>query len=211
MSSSCLRIHPYFVCCCLAAFFIPFLCLAQEFLEDPLTQARFPLVIAFNDKEIDDILQATGVASRTKFFVKVYSIAHYWQHPLKGSEQEIVEAIFQDGKAKQFIIRWLRDIPLEKVRETFYDTFQNILPENDRHHLQKDIDRFLTFYDEDVQKNEQHGIRWLPGGHIQLWVDGKKKGELTSVNFAKALWNIWLGPKSVVNRQQLLSLIITNQ
>ena len=182
----------------------------DDSFKDPSTQAVFPYVAHVKTGNVPYTLQATGFSTRSKFIVKVYSIAHYWQDPVHGNEKEILEGIFKDDKAKQFIIQWMHDVTLSRIRETYYETFQKLLSHDQRHHLQKEIDEFIQLFDEDALKGDVHILRWLPGGCLQVIVKGFVKGNVVSVELAKAVWNIWLGPKSVVNRRQLISFILSS-
>lgn len=196
----------------LLLFFFPIFCLSaqEDSFRDPTTQIIFPYSIIAHSEGKTYKLQATGCADRTKFIVNIYCITHYWEDPIRGSEQEILEGIFKDDKAKQFIIQWTRDVNLSRIRDTFYETFDKGLEHGHRHHLQNEIDHFVLIFDEDARRNDVHIIRWLPGGRVQVVLKGFVKGEVVSSDFAKALWKIWLGPHSIVNRHQLISFIISD-
>lgn len=176
-----------------------------EKLEDPSTQLSFPRQIKLPSGVI---LEATGVATRYKFMVKVYSIAHYLQDPHSGTIQEALKQVFDDNKIKQFTMHWVRDVDLRKIRETFWESFERVLIEEDYDKLSKEIDQFVNLYDRDALKNSVHELRWLPEGVIELYIEGQLKGSIKSLSFAKALWDIWLGPKSVVDRDKLVSLFV---
>jgi|694.fasta_scaffold39637_1 hypothetical protein len=181
----------------------------EDSFRDPVTKIVYPrLVTVENDHQMLK-LSVTGYATRSKFIVNIYSIIHYWEDPLHEGEKAIFEALLTDGKAKQFTIHWLRDVHLSKIRDSFYEAFQKLLSHDQRHHLHGDLDRFLLCFEEDARKGDIYIIRWLPGGRIQLFIKGITKGEIVNTEFAKALWEIWMGPKSIVNRRQLIDLIVT--
>jgi hypothetical protein len=71
--------------------------------------------------------------------------------------------------------------------------------------LQNEIDRFISFFNGDIQKGDVHILRWLPDGNIEVLVNDKKVGSIKNNEFAHLLWSIWFGPKSVVNRNSLVS------
>ena len=179
-------------------------------IEDVKTKLFFPSSLSFHQNEQSIDLELTGVTTREKLIVKVYSIAHYWQKPTVGSEGVVIKALFDDDtRTKEFMIQWVRNVSLKKVRESFYESFHEVLSRPQKNHLHPQIDHFLSLYDSDVEVNDKHLIRWEAGGKIQLVINDKLKGEINDLPFAKALWEIWLGDKCVVNRKELLSKIVT--
>ncbi len=181
----------------------------QQNFQEPSTHLMFPLSIAILDQHKTFNLSLTGVATRTKFIVKVYSIAHYGQNLLKenSSNPSIFDSLLQDNTVKQYTLKWVHDVPLAKIGETFYETFQKILTQEQERAMHPYLDRYIALYDQGAKKGDTHFIRWLPGGRIQLWINEQQKGEIINVEFAKALWSIWLGPKSIVDRHKLISLL----
>jgi hypothetical protein len=71
--------------------------------------------------------------------------------------------------------------------------------------LQRDINQSLEFFNQGVQKGEEHVLRWIPGGTLEVYINGKKVGTIQNEAFVKSLWDLWFGPKSVVDRDQLIS------
>ena len=69
-------------------------------------------------------MQATGVATRKKFFVKVYSVASYLQDGANPGG-DVVQAIMQDQKAKQLTLKWVHEASPEKVQDGYRESFRN--------------------------------------------------------------------------------------
>lgn len=61
--------------------------------------------------------------------------------------------------------------------------------------------------DKEVKENQQYVLRWLPGGTILSTIQGEEKPAITNDTFARILWPIWLGPDSVVDRDDLVARI----
>lgn len=177
---------------------------AAETFKDPTSGVEFPSEVTVNEEGKDVTLSATGVDTRKKFFVKVYSIAHYMQDPIKGDKDELFAEIFTDGKPKQLTTKWIRGVDANKIRSEAMKSFQKIVPKDQLDQIQGDLDTYLGFYDADINAGDTHEVIWLPGGKVEVIVNGQKKGEITSDDFAKNLWSIWLGPKSIVNRDQMV-------
>jgi len=176
-------------------------------ITDKATGKSFPSEVSFNSGGKDWNLTATGVSTRTKFFVKVYSVAHYIQNNADINKNNIFTQVFNDTIAKQLTLIWARDVDAKTIQDGYMDTFKKVLTPAEQQTLQPQIDQFLGFFNDNMNANDTQVIRWAPGGHIEVEVNGVKKGEVVNPEFAKAVWGIWLGAKSVVNRNQLVSLI----
>lgn len=193
-------------------FFSLFFCLSSLFVyaegevRDNSTGVTFPREVSFEEDGKQYQLQATGVATRKKFFVKVYSIASYLQSGF-DTQKDILPEIMSNDTAKQLTMKWVHEASSAKIVETFKDSFHNSLSDADYNRLQGEINKFLQFFNQDVQKGDEHILRWLPGGRIEVIINGKNVGNVTHKDFAKGLWNIWFGQKSPVNRGDLISLV----
>lgn len=172
---------------------------------DKVTSESFPATVSFDYNGQHYDLQGTGVATK-KFFVSVYSVAHYLQSGA-GSNADKVEQILQDNLAKQLTLKWVRNVEADKVKEGFNESFKQTLSPSDYSRLQNEISQFLQFFGQNANKGDVDVIRWIPGGHVQVVINGKVAGEITNKDFAVGLWNIWFGNKGVVDRSQLISLL----
>ena len=192
----------FFMATCLAATVT-----AEETISDKATGKSFPIDVSYSIQGKEYQLNATGVSTRTKFFVKVYSVAHYIQEGADINKNNVFSQLFNDALAKQLSFVWVRDIDSKTHQDGYIDTFKKVFTPAQQQAMQPQIDQFIGFFDQNMKVNDHQVIRWAPGGIIQVEINGVKKGEIVSTDFAKAVWNIWLGAKSVVNRNQLISLI----
>lgn len=176
-------------------------------VRDNTTGEVFPSDVSFTHEGTQFNLQATGVSTRKKFFVTVYSIAHYLQNAADIHGGNKFQEILQDGKAKQFILKWERNVDSGKVQEGFQESFKKALSGSEYKQLQNQIAQFIQFFNHEVKKGDEHILRWIPGGYVEVIINGNKAGSITNQEFAKGLWNIWFGEKSVVDRNQLISLM----
>lgn len=179
---------------------------AEETIRDNVTGITFPKKVSFDYQGKNISLDATGVATRTKLIVKVYSVAHYME-PLGNGKTKgnIFEEILDNNKAKQFTIVWLRNIEADKIIDGYRESFGKVLGQ-DVYSMQQQIDEYLSFFG-DVQANDRHIIRWLPDGTIVVYFNKEKRGTIKDPGFARALWSIWFGKNSVVKRDNLVSYI----
>lgn len=187
----------------LALVVVPALQAANTF-EEKVTKTSFPLEVRFTHRGTPYTLNATGAAVRRKWFINGYAIAHYIKDPVTGSQEVVLKDVFSDEKPKQLTIQWLHRLQLKLIQDSFRESFDIVLAPADAAKLKDSIDKFLSFFKADAEVNDKHDIRWLPGGNIELYLNGERMGSLINIDLAKALWSIWLGPNSVVDRQQLL-------
>lgn len=183
------------------------LCLfADANITDSNTGLTFPSEVSIKSGGKDYKLQATGVSTRRKFFVKVYSVASYLQDAAQATGDKF-EQIMQPNKAKQLTIKWVHEASTGKIQDGYNESFRSALPDAQYAPLKADIDKYVSFFNVDVKVGDEQIIRWLPGGVVEVLFNGKPAGTLTNPEFAKALWSIWFGPTSVVKRDELVSLM----
>jgi len=188
------------------AIFCAFNLNAENEVIDKATGEAFPAEITFDYQGKNYQLDSTGVSTRKKLFIKVYSVAHYLQKGAAAGKDKLQE-IMSDSNAKQLTIKWVRGVPADKVQEGYEESFKTAIPEPAYTQLQSAIKTYIAFFNKDVEKGDEHVIRWIPGGVIEVQIKGKTAGTVTNPEFAKGLWNIWFGAKSVVNRDNLMSLM----
>lgn len=181
--------------------------LAQGEIEDKSTGITFPREVTFDYAGKEYNLTATGVSTRKKFFITVYSVAHYLQEGAEKSAVDKISAIMNPDNAKQLTIKWVRNIPVDKVQDGYHDSFRGAVPAEELYKMQNEISQFIGYFNKEVQKGDEHVIRWIPGNHVEVYINGTKVGMITNEAFAKGLWNIWFGNKSVVNRDHLISMM----
>lgn len=181
---------------------------AANVIEDPSTHQKFPFEIVVDEKGEKYELAATGVTTGYELFVKKYSVAHYLQKPVQASRKHLLEHIFDPNSAKELILQWVSDKTKEQFQKTLTDSFQLVLSPAKAKELQSYSDKLLTMFQGGINKGDVHIYRWLPGGILEVEVNGKVAGRIVDQNFAKAFWSIWLGDQSIVNRNKLLALAV---
>jgi len=174
---------------------------------DNSTKQIFPKEISFDSNGTNYQLQATGVATRKKFMINVYSIAHYLQKNADKSDKNKFQIALSDSYAKQFTMKWVRDVGADKIEEGFRDSFHKVFPGDKYQQMKGEIDQFIGFLNNGAHKGDEFILRSTPGGHIEVLINGKTAGSLTNEGFASGLWSIWFGDDSIVNRNDLVSLM----
>ncbi len=197
-----------------ALIFLASLCCAYSYSAyavDTITErssdTKFDKTVTFTNKGQTFTLQATGASLRRKWFIKGYAVASYIQNPVKGDQEAVLKDIFASDKAKQITMMWLHKLPLSLIRDGFKESLHKTLNDTDYVSLEPEINKFLSFFRADAEVGDMIVFRWLPGGYLELIINDQPLGTLVSVELARALWSIWLGPESVVDRKQMISLV----
>lgn len=180
---------------------------AEETFTERSSSKEFPTSIEIQNLGRTYKLQATGAAVRRKWFIKGYVIAHYMEDPVKGDQDTVLKDVFSNDKAKQLTMYWLHRLPLQLVKEGYTESLVKVLKDNELAQLQPDIDKYISFFTKDSEEGDVHKIKWLPGGHIEVIVNDKKVGGFVNPELAKAMWMMWFGPDSVVNRKALIKRV----
>lgn len=182
-------------------------CPAQDTVRDPATGITFPKLVSVDIDGKDHPLQATGVATRKKLFVKVYSVAHYMEDAQKAPPEQAYEQILTAKKIKQLSLQFVRDVPVDKIQEGYRESFSKAFSATELGQFRPQIDQFLGFFDAPIKNGDTQTVQWFPDGKIVVEVNGTEKGTISNEGFARGLWSVWFGKSPVVNRKDLVSLL----
>lgn len=171
------------------------------------SKEEFPRKITIEYQGTPVNLQLTGEATRKKFFVSVYDVAHYLQEGVAIAPGSKFQDILNARAVKELAFKWVRTVEAAKVKEGYEESFKKTLSPNEYTQLQNQIEQFLGFYDQGVTKGDEQALRWFPDGKIEVIIKGNSVGTINNPAFAKALWSIWFGDKPVVDREKLVSLL----
>ena len=177
-------------------------------------EKQFPhnIVVEHNNKQLD--LFMTGLTIRRKYFLKIYSMAHYIEQQQYGldsgiSDDIIYKNILQNNGAKQISMVFLRSLTAQQIQKSLRSGIE--LNTNKQEYLQilPQIEEFMHAIDEDVKKNDEFIIRWFPDGSVISIFQDKKISAIKNDRFARTLWLIWFGDHSVVDRKSLIKELLT--
>jgi hypothetical protein len=184
---------------CLTAFGV----LAADTVTSSDTGVKFPTVESFSYDGVDYELTVTGIATRKKFFVRIYSVASYLQKNGNGAEGDKYRRIMNPEKAKQLTLKWVRNVDGASVENGYRES----LAKTDAAGMSEQINAFVSFFKDGVEYLDEHQIRWIPGGTIEVLINGSRAGTIENEAFAKGLWQVWFGPDSVVDRENLTTMM----
>ncbi len=177
---------------------------AQEMVEESSTGKKFPKTATFTFDGKEYSLDITGATVRKKFFFKVYGVAHYLENAEGMSNQDAFEAALTDGKAKQIVMNFSRNVDAGKIQGAYREAIEKNTNKEEFRLIQPLVEQFVGYFDKDVKENEQYILRWLPGSVIVSIVQGEEKPAISNKIFARALWATWLGNHSIVKRHKLI-------
>jgi hypothetical protein len=150
-------------------------------------------------------LKYTGESSRKKFFVKVYNVASYVQDGVFKGGNKFDEILQDNNGIKRLDIKWVHEASKDKVKEGWEESFKSHLSDQQYAALQPDIQKFVGFLTaEDTKVGDEQVFTWLANGSVGVQLNGKNLGTIDNKDFGKALWTLYFGPKSVVDRDKLL-------
>jgi hypothetical protein len=182
--------------------------LAQETVKEGSTDKHFPKTVSFKHDYKSYTLEVTGLSVRKKFFFKVYGIAHYMDKTGFEDYDAARGAALSDQYAKQITMDFSRDVEVEKIKNAYREGFEKNSSRSEQDEISTLVDQFIAYYAEDVEKNDQYILRWLPGGIVLATVGGEEMPPLESVAFARVLWRIWLGDHSIVDKNKLVKMAV---
>jgi Chalcone isomerase-like len=136
-------------------------------------------------------------------------MAHYIEgmNPVKN-EDEAYSAILSEGRAKQIIMTFVRNVDAKTICNTYNEGFKNNASEAEYKELKPLIDKFLGYFTKDVKENDQFLYKWTPDGNVIAVINNEEKPAISGKLFARTLWSIWFGKDSVVDREDLVARMI---
>lgn len=177
-------------------------------VKEKSTKKVFPAAVEFKHDGADYKLSITGVGVRKKVVFKVYGIAHYMEVADFADVHKALDNALSDSYAKQITMDFARDVGVEKIQDAYRKGFEKNATDEEAEVIVPFVDTFVGYFNEDVKENDQFVLRWLPDGIVLTVVKGVEKEPIANVTFAKVLWRIWLGEKSIVDRKKLVAMTV---
>ena len=131
-----------------------------------------------------------GMGVRTRFFFKIYVGGLYMAGP-SGDERVVISS----DQPKRLILHFVHSkVEKERLVDAWRDGFEkNSGPQLAA--LKSRIDRFNSFFDNDVNSGEEAVITYVPGAGTEVVFRGGSKGIIEGKDFMEALFRIWFGEK----------------
>ncbi|HSI69280.1 MAG TPA: chalcone isomerase family protein [Gillisia sp.] len=145
--------------------------------------ANIPNTASFEGEK----LVLNGVGVREKFWMDMYAGALYLN--AKSSNVNTIMNAEEPMAIKLHIVSKLisSDKMIDAVTEGFENsTNGNVAP------LKTEIDKFISFFRDEITKDDVFDLVYLPSKGIVVYKNGKEQGTIKGKEFKKALFGIWL-------------------
>ena len=161
--------------------------LAQEIAE-PKSGTKFAA------KDGDTSLLGVGLRTKTFAKVKVYAIGLYVadsaiaaQSRGKSGTPELYRQLVAGDFKKKVVMKFLRDVTGEQVRDAFNGSFKSSGVKSD----------VWIAYFNDFHSGQECVIGWTPGVGLETKVAGVDKPAINDKALASAIFAIWMGDKPI--------------
>ncbi|MFA7280700.1 MAG: chalcone isomerase family protein [Sterolibacterium sp.] len=138
-------------------------------------------------------LQLNGAGTRSRFFIKVYTIALY----LPEKKTTTADALSVKG-AKRLHVVTLMELTAEKFADALVEGIHKNHSDAETEPLKARIEEFKNaiLSAKTANKGDVVTIDWLPESGTRLSINGKQLGkDIAGEDFYRALLRIWLGSK----------------
>ena len=136
-------------------------------------------------------MKLTGAALRKKAFFSVYAVGSYVQNDFAGDS---AEDLAKADTMKQLHLVMERDVDGKDMAKAFQEAVRANYPNEFTDEIKKLRDIMQAH---NARKGDHVWITHIPGYGIHINLVGKKAEHIAGVNFGKAVWEIYLGPKNV--------------
>jgi hypothetical protein len=135
-------------------------------------------------------LTLNGAGVREKFWMDMYAGGLYTNK--KMTEASKVMNAEAPMALKLHIVSGL--ISSKKMSSAVEEGFQNSIKGNTKPFRPK-IDKFISFFSEEITKNDVFDITYLPSRGVVVFKNNKELGTIEGLDFKKALFGIWFCDK----------------
>ena len=148
--------------------------------------------------------QFLGTGLRKKFVIKVYAIGLYVEQAgakaayASGAGAGPQSFVINGSFGKLAALRFLRDVDKGKIQEAYRDSLEGALSDKAPSELSRDANAFVALFDKDVREGQELRIATDEAGKITVEIAGQKKEGPQNPQLARAIWEIWLGQKSIL-------------
>lgn len=158
----------------------------------PTSELGFPRHILFEYNAQDLPFVLIGEAERSFLFFDIYDVAYYQSNSIDpGSELEFLYLVYE------------RDLAKEKVHGALRQGVKSNLKPSEWDEILLELEALLLSIDHDVSAGDTLKILKISNSKIAFFYNGQSIASFNNVLLVSALWAIWLGENSVVDRDSL--------
>jgi hypothetical protein len=164
--------------------------------------------VTFEAKVGDMSLLGVGLRTKTFLRFKVYALGLYVAdsalsgpltvHRGKVGTSAFYRTLIAGDFEKQFVLKLVRDLSAEQIQGTFRSHMPSADPEL--------LDRFVSYFGA-TRAGQECILHWVPGGRLEVTVEGVAKAPIADKAFAEAVFAMWLRDRPAEDpiRKQLVS------
>jgi hypothetical protein len=139
----------------------------------------------------DTALVLNGAGVRTKLAINIYAGGLYLKE--KSADAAKIVAADEPMSIRLHIVSGL--ITPKDFEEATRDGFNratggNLAPIRER------VEKFIAIFREGIAKHDVYDIAYVPGKGVSVYRNGAHKTTASGLDFKRALFGIWLGPKT---------------
>ncbi len=186
---------------------------AESSLEKSNSQFSDSVAIEHKGEKLE--LNLTGQTIRKKFFLKIYSMAHYIENKSgnsfsENSDKDIYSTLLKHNGAKQISMVFKRALTAKQIKESLTSGMKKNSAEGEYEQILLSVGIFNRAITADVKENDEFTLRWFTDGTLVSLFQGQEISAIEDKQFAKILWSIWFSDKSVVKRERLIEKLLAS-
>lgn len=136
-------------------------------------------------------LVLNGAGVRTKWFMDIYVSALYLTQP--STDAAAIMSADEPMAVKLHMVSGL--ITSDKMKTAVMEGFEGATGGN-LEPIQEHIDQFIAVFDEEIKKNDEFDLIYIPGKGIDIYKNGKFTETVNGgLAFKEAVFGIWLSNK----------------
>jgi hypothetical protein len=155
-------------------------------------------------KDQQRALRLTGQAVRKQYLMQIYAMAHYLEVAPRDADESGYSAILGSPGIKQITMVFLRSLSAGQIKKSLLSSLQSNASQESYENMRPDVERFMSAIDDDVQRGDEFVLRWYPDGTLDSLYQGRRISSINNAELARAMWTIWFGESSVVDRAALV-------
>lgn len=159
--------------------------------------ATFPAGLFAGSAEPEPALSPTGQSVRRAYLVKVYSICHYAEPPLRGD-------VFAHAGLRRVELVFALSVGPERLKNEIAKAMRDRATPEEWTRLQDAVRAFEAPITAGVSAGDRIILDWWPDGTLVTRLGERELSRIHDPDFAAAMWGLWLGERSLVNRDDLL-------
>lgn len=165
-----------------------FLLLSFSFLINGHAQTKVGDAVLPNSETFENQkMVLNGAGTREKFWIDLYAAGLYLK--AKSQNAEAIMSAKEPMAIKLHIVSKL--ITSKKMMDAVNKGFEKSTKGNTAP-IQNQIDSILSFFKEDIKKDDVFDLVYLPEKGVIAYKNGVERGRIKGIDFKKALFGIWL-------------------